>query len=356
MNIKFLVRDLKIEGVQVVTVRLARLLLEQGNQVEIITLHNDIELPDVDDLPISSLNIPKAEKNSPRQLEHFTNWYQNAEFDFLIAPHGECIKLIAQFDDSRLIPFIHNSDEYSYNHRSFFKRFRYRCKLRRKLRGKHVLCVSESIRKFTRKCCGSSIASCDVLYNPFNINQIQQCASRYEFNLNNHEYLLFVGRLEKQKRVDRLLKSFSLIQNKSIKLLILGEGSLEQQLKDQTKLLELEDRVVFKRFDRNPYPIIQAARGLLLTSDHEGLPTVIIESLVLGVPALSVNCPSGPDEILTGDLSRYLINSYDETVIAKHIDEFLQSDHQPDLTQGYCKFGSEQVYRSLRQLMDQWKN
>ncbi|MGI3027241.1 glycosyltransferase, partial [Vibrio cholerae] len=94
----------------------------------------------------------------------------------------------------------------------------------------------------------------------------------------------------------------------------------------------------------------------VLTSDHEGLPTVIIEALILGTVALSLTCPSGPDEILTGELSKYLIHSYDEHVIAEHIDALLEVKSIPDLSVGYEKFTAEQVYQSFMAIAAQWHN
>ncbi|WPK52548.1 glycosyltransferase [Vibrio fluvialis] len=356
MNIKFLIRDLKIEGVQVVTVRLARLLQANGHNVQIITLFDHIELPELSDLNISCLNIPHNNKCERVLLSYFKSWYQDAEFDYLIAPHSECIKLIAHFSDQRLVPFIHNSDQYSYSQRNCFKRFRYRNRLAKRLKGKHVLCVSESIKKFTEQCCGKHIQPASVLYNPFDIETIRHYACDESAQASQENYLLFVGRLEKQKRVDRLLTSFSYVKNPSIRLVILGEGSLEQKLKTQAAELNLSERVEFKKFDTNPYPIIKSAKAVVLTSDHEGLPTVIIEALILGIPALSVNCPSGPDEILTGDLSKYLIHSYDEKVIAERIDALLEDRDIPDLSAGYEKFTEEKVYQSFMTIVEQWNN
>ena len=34
------------------------------------------------------------------------------------------------------------------------------------------------------------------------------------------------------------------------------------------------------------------------TSEHEGLPTVLLESMVFGVPVVSMDCPTGPKDIL----------------------------------------------------------
>ena len=56
-----------------------------------------------------------------------------------------------------------------------------------------------------------------------------------------------------------------------------------------------------------------------MSSDSEGLPTVLIESLILGTPVVSTNCPTGPSEILTGDLARFLSPVGDHKSLARNM-------------------------------------
>jgi glycosyltransferase involved in cell wall biosynthesis len=92
-------------------------------------------------------------------------------------------------------------------------------------------------------------------------------------------------------------------------LLLMGEGTPEQteEIKRLIHHYNLEDRVVITGFKQNPFPYIHQALALLLTSDYEGLPTVIIEALICGTPVVSYDCPSGPREILNASLSEFLI-------------------------------------------------
>ncbi len=63
---------------------------------------------------------------------------------------------------------------------------------------------------------------------------------------------------------------------------------------------DLESAVRLPGFVANPYPRLRAAATLALSSKREGLPTVLLEGLCLGVPIVSTNCRSGPDELLDG--------------------------------------------------------
>ncbi|ELV2771259.1 glycosyltransferase, partial [Enterobacter cloacae] len=102
------------------------------------------------------------------------------------------------------------------------------------------------------------------------------------------------------KRVERSIRAFFEIKkdHPEYKLIILGDGELYSKHLEDVIRLGLESDVLFLGFQKNPYFFISNAKLLMLTSDSEGLPTVLIESLILGVPVISTDCPTGPAEIL----------------------------------------------------------
>jgi glycosyltransferase involved in cell wall biosynthesis len=88
----------------------------------------------------------------------------------------------------------------------------------------------------------------------------------------------------------------------------------------------VSDRVILPRFKTNPYPWIKNAELLALSSDFEGLPTVLIEAIVCGTKVVSTNYPHGPNEILLDDLSQYLVTPEDAHQLAITINNALKAN------------------------------
>lgn len=360
MRIKFFIRDLKIEGVQVVTVRLAKILAQHGHEIEILTLFDDQHLEVPTNIQVTSLFANQSAKNLKKEyLSIFRQWYQQhySSFDWLIASHGETSKVISRFDDRKCIQYIHNSDEYTYGKKSIARKWRYRYKQRKLLKNKHVLCVSDSIHHFMANEVNAKALSINTLYNPFDIEFIKKQAQESIRPIAD-QYIIFVGRLSIQKRVDRLLRAFSFIKDKSIKLVIMGEGEEEPFLRCLTQELNLQDRVQFHPFVKNPFPYIHNARMLLLTSDHEGLPTVIIEALTCQTTVVSTDCPSGPNEIMTNGFEKGLVDSYCPEKIANTIDQMLEEKphHRNEYDEVIQRFSETVVYERLISLLSSWED
>jgi len=112
-------------------------------------------------------------------------------------------------------------------------------------------------------------------------------------------HILTVGSFKSQKNHALLIRAFANIpRSLNAKLTIVGEGNLRRIMEEQIAELGLRDRVSLPGFFPDPYPWFLSADQFVLSSDWEGLPTVLIEALECGVPIVSTDCPSGPAEIL----------------------------------------------------------
>jgi glycosyltransferase involved in cell wall biosynthesis len=111
-------------------------------------------------------------------------------------------------------------------------------------------------------------------------------------------YLIGVGRLEPQKRWDRLLAALPRLADAQVQLLILGEGSLRGALEAQVAALGLGGRVHLPGHAADPLPALAGAAVAVLTSDYEGVPGVLREALSVGTPVVSTESSVAVPEIV----------------------------------------------------------
>ena len=111
--------------------------------------------------------------------------------------------------------------------------------------------------------------------------------------------ILGAGELCARKDFETIIKAFAILKKTyPSRLIILGKGKKKQDLLALTESLGLNVDVSFPGFVNNPYAYMSRASLFVLSSRCEGSPVVLMEALALGVPVVSTDCPSGPNEIL----------------------------------------------------------
>ncbi|MBO2590368.1 glycosyltransferase [Shewanella algae] len=164
-----------------------------------------------------------------------------------------------------------------------------------------------------------------TIYNPFDFDEINTLSNAKESNYyleGNKKYFVIVGSLCKRKRVDLAIAAVAKL-DLSVFLIIVGAGEEYKNLKLMAKELGVEDRVLFTGVVQNPYVIMKNALGTILTSESEGLPRVLVESLIVGTPVISTDCPTGPKELL-GEKSKFLIPMKDDLYIIDKLTQRLE--------------------------------
>ncbi|HOU25280.1 MAG TPA: glycosyltransferase, partial [Anaerolineae bacterium] len=106
--------------------------------------------------------------------------------------------------------------------------------------------------------------------------------------------------------------------------LILGEGSLHQELEQLIAREGLGEDAQLVGFQENPYSYMAHATTFVLSSRYEGFGNVLVEALALGTPVVSTRCPVGPEEILEADQTGILVPPEDEAALAQGILRVLQ--------------------------------
>ncbi|MDO4430226.1 MAG: glycosyltransferase [Lonepinella koalarum] len=165
-----------------------------------------------------------------------------------------------------------------------------------------IITICDEMKKEMRKITNFPNEKYAILFNPIGFdNVIELSNKKMELINNNEEYIIQVARLDKIKRHEDLINIYYELSKKGIKekLYILGYGKEYENLKSLINKLELNDKCILLGEVKNPYPYIKNAKLFLHTSEREGLPTVLLESLILNTPVISTDCPTGPKEILS---------------------------------------------------------
>ena len=156
--------------------------------------------------------------------------------------------------------------------------------------------------EFKKKIKKSFNINAECIYNALNKREIINLSKKpVNFNFFSKNYLkvLNVGRLEDQKDQMTLLKSINFLKKRiKIKILIIGNGSMEKKLKYYIYKNNLDRTVKILNNISNPFPYFIKSDLFVLSSVFEGLPNVLLEALTLKKFVISTNCSTGPSEIL----------------------------------------------------------
>ncbi|TYC60392.1 glycosyltransferase [Marinobacter sp. BW6] len=111
--------------------------------------------------------------------------------------------------------------------------------------------------------------------------------------------VIAVGRLESVKGFDALIRAWSMLGDSAYRchLTIFGEGSQRPQLEQLIRQLALEHSVTLAGFKENLASVYDTAELTVISSEREGFPYVLAESLIHGCPVISTPV-SGPRDLL----------------------------------------------------------
>ncbi|NMH26661.1 glycosyltransferase [Flavobacterium silvaticum] len=192
-----------------------------------------------------------------------------------------------------------------------------------------------------------------TFYNPVEIDRLQKESDAFVPSEDN--YILAVGRLnERVKQFDKLILSYknSSLPKENIKLLIVGDGWMREELETIIRDNNLTESVILKGQQSNPFPYYRKAKFTVLSSAYEGFPNALLESLAVGTPVVSFDCFSGPSEIITHEHNGLLVKDQDFEALSMAMDRFI-SDRQ---LHDNCKVNAQQSVERFEPnaIIQQW--
>ncbi|WP_273208551.1 glycosyltransferase [Marinobacter subterrani] len=195
---------------------------------------------------------------------------------------------------------VHGNPEHEFNIRKPHKWLKSRLDIwLGRLRQQAVIAVSSQLEQALKSTFPGKVHK---IFNFVNVEEIQRTWPHEIKNSQKHEIVLgIVGRLVPVKRVDLFIKAIAMLKEKGYDCrgAIIGDGPLEEQLKNLAFELGISDRISFKGFVNPALKEIRNLDALVMPSDHEGLPMTLLEAVALGIPVFAHNVGGIPEVLDT---------------------------------------------------------
>ena len=315
MNVVIVIDSLAGGGAEKVMLTLAQQLIKE-HCVTILSLADNFEYAIPEQIKVESLFTDRASKvdrfwKINKSVAKLEAWFSNKQqdigaIDLVLSNLDRSNNLLAKSTVKNVHFVMHNSVNAELARQKKLGPFSYRYlkKSKQNLNGKSLVCVSKGVEQEINQGDLITPSAITTIYNPFDLADIKRQSNEVNTAIPQSPYLIHVGRLAKQKRHDILFAAFAKLDKKYKLVLLCNKPVKAFKL---AKEYGIEEQLIVPGFEQNPYNWIKHAQALVLSSDFEGLPTVLIEALAVGTPVVSTNCTFGPSEILTGELANYLV-------------------------------------------------
>ena len=166
--------------------------------------------------------------------------------------------------------------------------------------------------------------------------------------------ILCVGRFDKQKGFDLMIKAWAIIadKHKEWKVDIFGDGELNNTLNGLIKNYCLDESITIHPATNHIYDEYMDSSIFAFSSRYEGFGLVLIEAMSCGVPCISFDCPHGPSEIITNGKNGLLVQNGNIDEFANSLDSMINNYEQRKFMSINARIDSQKYKRE--NIMPQW--
>ncbi|MGV6817652.1 MAG: glycosyltransferase [Thiotrichales bacterium] len=215
--------------------------------------------------------------------------------------------------------------------------WRYRQARHTYIDAQRIFTVSDGVAADLQQITGLPASQFATVRNPLimpGLLELAEGPAQHPWLVEGHEHpvILSAGRFTRQKDFATLIRAFArLRERQKARLIILGEGPLQQEIQALIDELKCADAIALPGWQDNPYLWMRQADLFVLSSAWEGLGNVLVEALAVGTPVVSTDCPSGPSEILQGGKIGPLVPVGDVPALALAMQSALRSPPDANL-------------------------
>jgi glycosyltransferase involved in cell wall biosynthesis len=127
-----------------------------------------------------------------------------------------------------------------------------------------------------------------------------------------------IARKSNHHTLDALAQFSQRHPNTDWKMILIGEGPERTALAAQAKALGIAKHLIFTGFRNNPFDYLATFDAFILASSSEGLPRVVLEAMLLGIPVIGSDV-IGTAELIDHQRTGLLFPWSDSQTLAQHL-------------------------------------
>ncbi len=300
------------------------ILLEKKEGIFLNKVKEEITVKEYKIYNNKNIVIRKILNLTKRVLYGLTN-YKTYDFSCCYATYSLSGSRLSKIASENNSIYIHSNYEHLYKKEEDFREFFDNRDIRK---FKHIIFVSNQAKESFLKYYKEEEKKCLVLNNFINIEEIKKNKKEdiKEQKPSNKTLFMFVGRLDDSSK--KLGRAINLVKEiKKIEFWIIGDGKDKKKYQDIVKKEKLENRIKFLGEKKNPYPYMNIADYIILTSDYEGFPVTYLEAITLNKPLITTIDVS--DDKLNIGKDYASIISKDEKEMLKEVKDILKENKKP---------------------------
>lgn len=257
--------------------------------------------------------------NMYRKLIYTVLNYQNYDFSCCFATYSYSANKLALTASKNNAFYVHSNYTYIYKEEKEFRQF---FDTRNIDKYKRIIFVSNEAKDDFLKYYQKLEKKLDVINNFIDVDSIKITSKEeLEIQKSKNKLFVFVGRLEDHSK--KLTRALNLVKEiKNIDLWIIGDGPDKKKYENYVKKNNISKRVYFLGRKSNPYPYMNEADYVILTSDYEGFPVTYLEAIVLNKKIITTIDVSD-DSINMGKEYAFIV-SKDEKKMVEEVKEILK--------------------------------
>jgi glycosyltransferase involved in cell wall biosynthesis len=355
MKFVFLIAALNAGGAERVMTTLANSMVNKNHNITIITFNDGSSFYHLDPrVKVVGLNIEMHKNRFLRLVTTPIKEYQRL-YNIKKAIKNEKPNLILSFCFTanvfnillkrkfRKIPVVvsERNDPNSYS-----KMIQFLCKYLYSY-ADCIVCQSEMVKQYY-----TNRNDIVIIPNPINKNAImaQQVHERTK-------RVVAVGRLVPQKNFNLLIEAFQLIEKEfqDYTVEIYGDGPLKNELQHKINGLGLQNRIKLMGIKKDIMKSIYDATVFVMSSNFEGFPNVLVESMASGLPVISTNFASGiARELIKDNENGYVVSVGNKIELSEAIKKVIANR----TLQEKMSINNRSVLEKLemKKISDEWEN